>query len=170
MQTEFLRLAVRFILLVLLQVLVFKNIDIRQFNYLQIFVYPIWIFILPLRIPRSAVILLGFGAGLIVDIFYNTPGVHASAATFAAFCRDIVIKILEPRGGYNVIMSPTIHHLGITWFLRYSSIMYALFLLFYFSVEAFTFAYWQSIILKTVVSFIFSYIIFLAYSFLFNPK
>jgi hypothetical protein len=161
----------RFLGLVLIQGLVFQNIGStwEDFTYLHIVVFPIFILLLPLRTPVPLVILLGFVVGMAVDFFYGTYGVHASASVFTAFARGGVIKILEPRGGYNVNFSPTAARLGMGWFMRYAAILMFGHLFFYFSVEAFTFVYFKDILLKTIVSYLVSMTFVIIYQVLFNP-
>ena len=161
----------RFFGLLLAQGLVFQNIgvDWGDFPYLRIIIYPIFILLLPFRAPRSLVIFLSFLLGLFVDIFYNTIGVHASAATFTAFARPYILKFFEPRGGYNTNYSPTVYRYEINWFFKYAATMMLAHLFFYFSVEAFTFVYIVDILGKTVVSFIFSLSFVMIYQLIFNP-
>ncbi|MCB0519699.1 MAG: hypothetical protein H6577_08855 [Lewinellaceae bacterium] len=161
----------RFFGLALLQGLVFQNVGAgwESFPYLHVIVYPIFILLLPLRTPRALIILLGFTIGFTVDIFYDSLGVHASAAVFTAFVRSVVLQFMEPRGGYNVNYSPTAARMGMGWFLRYSAILMFIHLFFYFSVEAFTFVYIVDILLKTIVSFILSMLFIIIYQVLFNP-
>lgn len=162
----------RFIGLVLLQGLVFQSIGTgwEGFPYLYVIVFPIFIFLLPLRAPLPLIILLGFVTGLFVDIFYDTLGLHASAAVFTAYARSIVLKILEPRGGYNVNLSPTAQNPGIRWFFQYSAILMFLHLFFYFSVEAFTFVFLLDILKKTIVSFMVSMLFIAIFQLIFNPR
>ncbi len=162
----------RFFGLALLQGLVFQSVGsgMENFRYLYVIIFPIFILLLPMRTPVPLVILLGFTIGIFVDILYGTLGLHASAAVFTAYARSFVFKILEPRGGYNVNLSPTVQNLGPQWFLKYSSMMMFLHLFFYFSVEAFTFVFIVDILLKTVVSFMVSMLFLLIFQLIFNPK
>lgn len=162
----------RFILFALVQVLVLKRIPLswESFNFVSFFIYPLFIFLLPLRTPHALVIVLAFVMGITMDIFYDSPGVHGATSVFSAFIRSYVISFLEPREGYKSNDSPTKHHLGFIWFMIYCSVMLFIHLLFYFSVEAFTFYYFVEIWLRTISSFIFSLLIILIYVFLFNPK
>lgn len=162
---------IRFIGLLLLQGLILKRIELGGFlgSHLHVFLYPLFIIILPLRTQRTLVILLGFILGLCIDVFYNSLGVHASALVFTAFMRAIVLWMVQPRGGYNVNFSPTRRRMGMNWFLRYSAIMMALHLFFYFSVEAFTFVYIVDILLSTLVSFVVSMIAVFVFQTLFDP-
>lgn len=163
--------AVRLIILLLFQVFILKSISLGwQGNvYLHIMIYPLFIFLLPIRTPRAVVMLLAFALGLAVDTFYDSPGLHASAAVFAAFVRPIVLKLLEPREGYNVNHSPTKARLGFSWFWRYAAIMLLLHLGFYFSVLEFSPVFIADILLKTVFSFIASFAFILMVVFVFNP-
>ncbi|MEL6862782.1 MAG: hypothetical protein AAFP19_00115 [Bacteroidota bacterium] len=162
----------RFIGLTLLQVLILKRLSPgwEQFNYLQVFIYPLFILLLPIRTPHALLVFLGFLIGITHDIFYDSLGVHASAAVFTAYIRPFVLAILEPRGGYSVGQSPTKRHFGLSWFLLYSSILLFAHLFFYFSVEAFTFYYIGEILLRTISSFFLSMIFVIMYQYLLDPR
>jgi hypothetical protein len=43
------------------------------------------------------VLLTGFAAGLLLDYFTNTPGLHAAACVLIAYARPFVINILLPK-------------------------------------------------------------------------
>lgn len=161
----------RFITLVLIQVLILKNINIggSNFNYINIIIYPLFLILLPLRTPHSVLVLLGFLIGIFVDAFYDTYGVHASASVFLGFVRPYVLQVFSPKGGYNLNFSPTKNRFGLNWFLGYGSTMLFLHLFFYFSVDAFTFYYIDEIFLRTVSTFMISMIIILIYKFLLDP-
>ena len=163
---------IRAVIIVLLQGLVFQRIYIGgpSFNFFALIVHPVILMLLPVKTSRLMLVVFGFIVGLSVDIFYSSLGVHASAAVFVAFMRPYIMQLLEPRGGYPVASVPSNRAFGLNWFIRYSALMLGLYLLFYFSVEVFTFVYAGQIILKTISSFVLSYLAILAYVILFNPK
>ncbi|HQP76454.1 MAG TPA: hypothetical protein PL069_03545 [Saprospiraceae bacterium] len=163
---------VRFVFILLLQVLVFRSLTIYYsvLDNISIIIYPVIIMLLPMRTPGALILVIAFVLGILVDMFYNTPGVHASACVFTGFIRPFVLSRLEPRGGYTVDSSPTIIAYGNRWFLFYSSILLLLHLFFLFSVQKFTFVYFLEIITRTFLSFIASMIFILVYMYLFNPK
>ncbi len=164
---------IRIVVLILLQVLLFKRIYFgwENFNYFAFLVYPLAILLLPVRTPRVPVLFIGFLIGIIVDLFYDSPGVHASACVFLAFIRPYLLKMIEPRGGYPTQdLGPTKRQFGTNWFLIYTAMGLAAHLLVYFSVEVFTFVFFFEILLKVIFSFIVSYICILLYIFLLNPK
>ncbi len=163
---------IRFVGLLLLQVLVLKHITPgwEGFHYVQIFIYPLFIMLLPFRTPMVWLLLSAFAMGIIIDFFYDSIGLHASASVFVAYVRPAFLRWLVPRGGYVISQSPTKDYLGWPWFLRYASLMLATHLFFYFSVEYFTFVYIVEILLKTAASFVASMIFILMAVSIFNPK
>ena len=162
----------RFFLLMLLQVAVFKQFtpEWEYAIYFHALVYPIFIIILPFRISKINIILIAFLFGIILDVFYSSPGVHASACVFTAFIRPTILSMVKPQGEYDILHSPTISHYGFVWFATYCAIMLFAHLFFYFSVEAFTFVYIGQILLKTIASFILSYFLIILFQFIINPK
>jgi rod shape-determining protein MreD len=173
MNTTYVRHIIRGILLLLLQVLVLKRIGLGEswiWEYGNIFIYPVIIFLLPFRIPRHYVILIGFFIGLMIDVFYDSIGVHAFALTATAYARGLILSYMEPRGGYQLSMSPTIHSMGLNWVLTYTFFNMLIHVFLYFSVEIFTFIYIGQILLKTLITLILSMIVIMGYHLLFNPR
>ena len=71
--------SLRFIFLVFIQVLVFRQMTVGwgDFNYVHVMIYPLFILLLPIRISDPLLIFLGFILGLTIDVFYTSYGVHA---------------------------------------------------------------------------------------------
>ncbi len=172
MSSVVIRNIIRFIGLVLVQCLILKRIDLSfgEFDYFRIIIFHVFILMLPLNTPRWAVILLAFFIGISVDMFYDSPGVHASAAVFTAYVRKPVLQFLEPQGGYNINEIPSLHYFDFSWILIYTSILTFAQLIWYFSMDAFSFVYFFDIILSTIFSFIISVIILVIYQFILRPK
>ena len=162
----------RFFLVVFLQVMVFMRIapEDNIFYYTSIVIYPIFLFFLPMRVPHTLLILLGFVLGITIDFFYNSLGVHASASVVTAFIRPYLIGAMEPRNGYAINQRPNRYDMGIGWFMTYAGILLFIHLFVYFSVEAFTFVYIGDIILRTLSSFIASMFFVVTYIYILNPK
>jgi len=173
MNLSALRHIIRGILLLLLQVLVLKRIGLGEswiWEYGNIFIYPVIIFLLPFRLSRLYVILIGFFIGLIIDIFYDTIGVHAFALTATAYARGLMLAYMEPRGGYQLSMSPTIFSMGLNWVLTFTFFTMLIHVFLYFSVEVFTFVYIGQILLKTLITLVLSMLVIMGYHLLFNPR
>ena len=162
----------RLILLLLVQGLILKRMtfDIGNLGYVHLIIYPLFILLLPIKTPKSLVIILGFVLGIGVDLFYNSPGIHASALVFTAYIRGLILRFLVPYEGYNVEDSPTLLTMGFTWYISYISIAFIIHIFFYFSVEAFSFVYISEIVFNTLFSYISSLIIVLIIDFIFRMK
>jgi len=65
------------------------------------FVIPILYFLfilwLPFTLNRLTLLLIGFVAGLTLDYFKQTPGLHAAACALIAYVRPFIINILIPK-------------------------------------------------------------------------
>jgi len=152
-------------ILMIVQVLLLLNFSIpfgSNFS-LTIYIYPLIIILLPLSTSRSAVLMVSFVLGLIIDFFYQSPGVHASALVLMAFLRPYILAFLEPRGGYRADNNPNSSNYGLTWFLSYSAIMLLIHLLTYFSIDAFSLLFIVKILANTIISFVASYLIICLY-------
>ena len=129
----------RFIVVVLVQVVLLNRINLGgSLNYFHFFLYPVFILYLPLKLRRFVIILLAFALGITLDLFYNSPGVHASACVFTAYIRKYVLQLLEPIEGYNKDHDLSIYKMGIIWVASYSAILLLVHLIWYFSLEAFS--------------------------------
>lgn len=115
-------------------------------------------------------LLLSFLIGIVVDGFYNSPGVHASAAVLIGYLRSFILNLLEPYEGYNIDDSPNLATMGIGWFMSYVSVSMLIFLFTYFSVEAFSFVYIFDIILDTIFSLIVSFIMIIVSQYVFGVR
>lgn len=163
---------VRMIMLILIQCLILIRIDlsIGSFDYMNIILVHLFVLLLPLNTPRWTILLLAFVCGVSVDLFYDSPGVHASAMVFMAYLRKPVLKFLEPQGGYNVNEIPSLYHFDFSWIVIYTSILTFAYMIWYFSMVSFSFVFFLDIILSTIFSFIISVVILLVYQFIFRPK
>ncbi|MEQ9466956.1 MAG: Rod shape-determining protein MreD [Ekhidna sp.] len=58
------------------------------------FFYVGFLLLLPRTLSRSYLMLIGFLSGLLVDVFTNTPGIHASASVFIMFIRSFWLNVV----------------------------------------------------------------------------
>ena len=81
---------VRFVLLLLVQVLICNHINF--FGYINPYIYIIFIFLFPIREERLILLLASFLLGMMIDLFSDSGGVHAAAAVSLAYVRPILLK------------------------------------------------------------------------------
>ncbi len=162
---------IRGLFIIALQLLLLKRIDITfgDFNYIHFTIYSIIIVLLPYQMNRTGIVVIGFLLGIIVDIFYDSLGVHAAATTLIAYARYFILNLISPTEGYNK-GGLTANNYGLPWFLTYLSIMVLLHLVTLYSIEAFSFVYLKEIILRSVFSFIASLFFITIGTLIFNPK
>lgn len=105
------------LLLTAMQVIVFRNMSLWSVGYC--FVYVGALLLLPIDLGAITLMLLAFGLGLMNDMFYNTPGMHAALCVLIAFLRSTSLKLLTPAGGYEGEFEISLSYRGIRWYLFY---------------------------------------------------
>ena len=90
MNNTVLNTVLRFIGLVLLQVIICSNINFL--GYLNPYIYIIFIFLYPISNNRLLFIFLSFLLGLSVDLFLDSGGVHATASVAITYVRPLFLK------------------------------------------------------------------------------
>ena len=82
--------SIRFVVLLLVQVIVCSNINF--IGYINPYIYIIFIFLFPIREDRSILLLTSFLLGMSVDMFLDSGGIHAAASVFLAYARPVLLK------------------------------------------------------------------------------
>lgn len=140
----------RFIGLILLQVLVIDNI--RLGFYVHPYVYVLFIFLLPFNIQKWQLLILGFFTGLTIDLFNGTPGLNAAATVFMSFIRPYVISSMTRRKDINANDEPSLNNMGISWFIVYTLILLISHNFILFLLEAFSIKLLGTILIQTLLS------------------
>lgn len=121
------------IFLGVVQILFLKNLAL--FGVAFVFIYLLAILILSISIKTTSTLLIAFLLGLMVDVFYETIGMHAAAATMLAFARSLWLRVISPNGGYVDIEEPTVNEMGLVWFLTYSFPLIFIYSLVFFTAD-----------------------------------
>ena len=153
-----------FIVSVILQVLIFNNILIAR--VIAPFVYILFLVLLPFETPRSLLMVLALILGFSVDLFTNTPGVHASACVFIGFLRPIILNLITSRETLESVSSPRVTTMGFHWFVTYVTFLVVIHHLFLFFIEAFTFDSFLLTLLRIMLSSVLSIILIVLSQFL----
>ena len=150
MNNRFIINTLRFIGLVLLQVLVIDNI--RLGYYIHPCVYILFILLMPFNTPKWKLLINGFFIGMTIDLFCGTPGLNAAATVFMAFLRPMVINGMTRRKDINENDEPSLNNMGVSWFLIYASLLLLAHNLLLFLLELFSFKLFHIIIIQTILS------------------
>lgn len=158
--------AIRFILLVLVQVLVFNKLNF--FGYINPLVYILFLYWYPVKESKAVLIVLGFFLGLVIDIFSDTLALHAVATVTIAYLRPVIMRFCF---GVNFEfqtfkLSNTTKAQQIT-FLALLIIVHHLI---FFSLEIFNLSNILLILKKVVATVSLSFVLCLLFSVLFSVK
>lgn len=157
---DLVKYTILFIICILMQVLIFNPIALFNLAFPVVFIY--FIIRLPMSVKLSALFTLSFLIGLIVDIFSDTPGVNALACTLiAALKRPIYFAYID-KDDYTRTLVPSVSSLGISGYSKFLFSFVAIYCVLVFTIEYFSFANVESLVLIVVSSTILSFIILLA--------
>lgn len=156
----------RFILLLTAQIIIFNNMNFLGF--ISPFPYILFIILYPVNGNKSGLILASFLLGIIIDMFSNSGGIHATACLILASIRPYIFKfsfglsyeyqtiklndVLTPERFSFILLSVVIHH-------------FTLFLL-----EAFEFSFFLDVLLRTLLSSVFTIILCIIIIYLIKPN
>ena len=139
---ETLRRLFTFILLLLVQVLVLNRVQLFHCATPLLYVY--FTIMLPAGTPRWEALVWSFLMGLSVDVFTNTPGVAAASMTLLGLLQPYLLPLFLPRDADDDVRSAA-SALGWGKFATMTTILVMVYCLFFFSIQAFSFAnllYW----------------------------
>ncbi|WP_281227766.1 rod shape-determining protein MreD [Flavobacterium aquiphilum] len=121
----------RFVLLLALQILVFNNMNFE--GYVSAFPYILFIILYPVNGNKSSLLIASFFLGLIMDLFCNSGGVHATACVLLAYLRPYFFKfsfglsyeyqtirlndVLTPERFTFILLAVATHHI-VLFFLE----------------------------------------------------
>jgi rod shape-determining protein MreD len=163
MNNAWLKYGLNFILIVLVQGLVVNPWEIHEF--LNPMVYPMLILMLPFELSVFATLVIAFALGICVDGVSNTFGLHASAAMVVGYLRPTILKYIKPRDGYDSTLMPSIHDMGVVWFMGYTTFFLFIHHLWFFTLEIFNLDV-LLILAKTLSSLLFSLVLIVLLQFI----
>lgn len=156
----------RFILLLAAQIVVFRNIDFG--GYVNPFPYILFIILYPVNGNKNGLLIASFLLGIIMDMFCDSGGVHATACLILAYFRPYIFKfsfglsyeyqtvriidVLTPERFSFILITVVLHH-------------FILFLL-----EVFQLSLLWVILVRTIFSTIFTILICILLIYIFKGK
>lgn len=155
----------RFILLLAMQVVIFNRMDL--FGFVNPYPYILFILLYPVNGSKAGLLIASFFLGVIMDMFLNSGGSHAVACVCLAYFRPAIFKFsfgvsyeyqtikinerLSPERFSFILISVVTHHL----------ILYLL--------EIFRFSLILDILIRTVLSTVFTLILCITIIYLIKP-
>lgn len=161
---DFGKYVIMFFVLILVQVLILNNIQISGF--INPYIYILFILLLPFNIPGYFLLGFSFLIGITIDIFGNTPGIHAGASVLLGFVRPALAQLVSTRELIEKGQTPTMTILGMANFIKYTVIAVLIHHLVLFFAETFSFGDILETMLRWLISSIFSILIILGSQFI----
>ena len=156
----------RFVLLLAVQIIIFNNMNFL--GYISPYPYILFIILYPVNGNKSGLLVASFLLGLIMDMFSNSGGIHTTACLVLAYFRPFIFKfsfglsyeyqtiklndVLTPERFSFILLSVVIHHLIL------------------FILEAFQFSFILDILLRTLLSTVFTLILCIIIIYLIKPN
>ena len=156
----------RFVLLLAVQIIIFNNMNFL--GYISPFPYILFIILYPVNGNKSGLLIASFLLGLIMDMFSNSGGIHTTACLVLAYFRPFIFKfsfglsyeyqtiklndVLTPERFSFILLSVVIHHLIL------------------FTLEAFQFSFILDVLLRTLLSTVFTLLICIIIIYLIKPN
>jgi hypothetical protein len=118
-----LRNIIRFFIFILVQVYLLNKIPALH-QYINPYIYYLFILWLPFNISRVNLLFIGFFTGITLDFFMMTPGIHAAPCVLIAYLRPFIIGILTPKEASEFnYREPSPKAMGWTPYLVYTFIL-----------------------------------------------
>lgn len=160
---EWTKQIVRYIVVMILQVLLFDRLQL--WGVCHPYIYLLCLLMLPITLPHSVQMLIGAAAGLIMDIFCNSIGIHMAACILLMFIRPYLLGVIvNDKDRLNEQIS--LHALGMEAMLKYVVILVVIHHLMVFTLAAWSWSYIGFILLETLVSSIITIVLILGYNIL----
>lgn len=156
----------RFILLLAVQIVIFNNMNFL--GYISPYPYILFIILYPVNGNKSGLLVTSFFLGLIMDMFSNSGGIHTAACVILAYYRPYLFKfsfglsyeyqtvklndVVTPERFSFILLSVLIHHFVL------------------FVLEAFKISFFWDILIRTILSTIFTIIICIIIIYLIKPN
>lgn len=139
-----------FVLLILLQVFLFGNLNLSV--YVHPLIYVGFILLLPMEVLPVVVLLFGFGMGLMLDFMTGSGGLHTIALLFTSFLRPYYLTFIIGREEVKEGGLPLPNRLGLPKFLRYTSVAVLLHCFVFFTFESLSFRFYHLTLLRILLS------------------
>lgn len=156
----------RFILLLAVQIVIFNNMTFLGF--IMPFPYLLFIILYPVNGNKSGLLIASFFLGLVMDIFSNSGGIHATACLLLAYMRPSIFKFsfgvsyeyqtiklndsLTPERFSFILISVVLHHFTL------------------FILEAFQISFFLDILIRALLSTVFTTISCIIIIYLIKPN
>lgn len=157
MNTTWINTFIGFVVLLLLQIFVFSQMDLGVYG--SIYAYVMFILLLSVDFSALSVLLLSAAMGISIDIFSSdTLGLHLAACSVIGYLRPFVLKRITSPSDTQMEL-PVIEQSPFREYIGYTGILVLIHHLVLFLLEAFNFTQIPFILFRTLVSSVLSIVV-----------
>jgi rod shape-determining protein MreD len=140
---------VRYVLVMMLQVLLFDQLQL--FGVCHPYIYILCLLMMPITLSHSADMLIGAAVGLVMDVFCNSLGIHMASCILLMFIRPYLLgAIVSDKDRLNEQIC--LRALGIEALIKYVVILVVIHHLTVFMLAAWSWAHIDFVLMETLVS------------------
>ena len=155
------------ILILLLQILLFNNINFYQ--NINPYLYITFIFIFLLNKNRFVFLSTAFIYGLTLDLFSDTGGIHAASLLFVAFLRVSFIKLFFKKNAIDYLLF-NLHSEAFGQVFNYVVTLTVIHHFILLSLDNFSFHNIETVLLNTLYSSTFTLLLYFLGSYILRKK
>ena len=160
-------LIVRFISLVLLQVLVLNKLNI--FGFINPMVYIVWVVLFPINKNKTFILLTSFLLGLTIDIFSDSGGINTAAILVVAYLRLPLLTMVLNKSDFDYVLF-NIRTIAFSKALAFITVITFIHHFIIFSLDYFSWNLFGNILYNTLITGILTIIISILGIVLFSKK
>jgi hypothetical protein len=156
------------VFLIMAQVMILKDLELFQVAFCL--PYVMLILLLPFNFNRVAALIVGFSMGLFIDMFYDTPGIHAAACVLISFIRPFWLDTTLSGASSDTNIKLGLKSLGLQWFLTFAMPLTFVHHFALFFIEAGGFGLFWLTIQKVFYSTLYSFICMMIFQYIFSSN
>lgn len=151
----------RYIVVMLLQVLLFNQLQL--WGICHPYIYILCLMMMPITLPLSVEMIIGAIAGLIMDVFCNSIGIHMAACILLMFIRPYLLGVIvNDKDRLNEQIS--LRNLGLDGLIKYTVILVIIHHLTVFTLAAWSWSHIGMVLLETAVSSALTIVVIIGYN------
>ena len=151
----------RYVVVMLLQVLLFDQLQL--WGVCHPYIYVLCLLMLPITLPHSVDMLLGAAAGLVMDVFCNSLGIHMAACVLLMLIRPYLLGVIvNDKDRLNEQIN--LRTIGLEALVRYTVILVLVHHLTVFSLAAWSWSHMSFALIETAVSSAVTILVVLGYN------
>ncbi len=156
MNSDLFKYGLLLLFLPILQLSIFNNINFL--GYINPQIYIIFIFVFPIKNEKIILLISSFLLGLFIDFLTNDGGIHAFSLVFISYIRLFVLKIISGKSDLDKEIL-NIRKLNFPTLITWITILTFIHHFILFLLEQFSFAHFTSLLLKTLLTTLFSVVL-----------